>query len=135
MNKPLFIQWRECNEVGVPIIDEQHKGIVSVVNTFYHLMGTDTNDKALSSCISDTMKNYSKLHFITEEEILEKAGYKGLEEHKKLHPDLIREIEIIELRYIKTNDIKPLLDFLKKWWLEHINVQDQLFTPHLRGQK
>jgi hemerythrin len=26
-----------------------------------------------------------------------------------------------------------LLDFLKKWWLEHINEQDMQYVPYLKG--
>jgi hypothetical protein len=32
MQRPLFIQWQGHNETGIAIIDEQHKGIVSIIN-------------------------------------------------------------------------------------------------------
>ncbi|MDR2726675.1 MAG: bacteriohemerythrin [Deltaproteobacteria bacterium] len=132
MNRPLFIQWHERNDIGINLIDEQHKGIVSIINSFYYLMGLKTGNKLLYSCISDTMKNYSRIHFITEEGFLEAVGYKDLEEHKKLHRDLTQEIDRIEYQGIRTNDARPLLEFLKKWWIEHINEQDQLYAQYLR---
>jgi hemerythrin-like metal-binding protein len=133
MSQPLFIKWHERNETGIEIIDEQHKGIVSIINTFYYLMGLGTYGSMLYSCISDTMKNYSRIHFITEEGLLEASGYEHIEKHKKLHKNLLLEIERIEYDVIKNNDPKPLLDFLKKWWIEHINEKDQLYAPHLRA--
>ena len=132
MERPLFIKWNECNEVGIPLIDEQHKGIVSIINTLFYLMGAGTDNKILYSCVSDTMKNYSRIHFITEEKILETSEYREIEEHKNLHRNLSHEIECIEFRCINDNDASQMLHFLKNWWLEHINVQDQRFAQHLR---
>ena len=133
MNQPLFIKWNTYNETGIALIDEQHRGIVSIINTFFYLMSLKTDNKLLYSCISETMKNYSRIHFITEEGFLEAAKYKDIENHRELHRQLTREIEYIEFEGIKANDAKPLLDFLKKWWLEHINEQDMQYVPYLNA--
>jgi len=131
MDRPLFIKWNERNETGIALIDEQHKGIVSIINTFYYLMATGSENKMLYSCISDTMKNYSRIHFITEEGFLKESGYKGLEKHAKLHRNLTIEMEQMELHIMVNNEVELLFDFLKKWWLTHINEEDQLFAKHL----
>jgi hemerythrin-like metal-binding protein len=133
VNRPLFIQWQEHSETGIALIDEQHKGIVSIINTFYYLMSQGTGNHMLYSCISDTMKNYSRIHFITEELLLEESEYKDIEAHKALHRKLTQEIERIEYNALKINEAKPLLEFLKKWWLEHINEEDRRYTQHLRA--
>jgi hemerythrin-like metal-binding protein len=132
MYPPLYIRWQECNDTGIALIDEQHRGIVSIINSFHHLMGKNIDCRMQFSCISDTMKNYSHIHFITEERLLETSGYPKLEEHKKLHRNLSVEIERIERVAIAENDARPLLKFLKKWWLEHINQQDMQYARHLR---
>jgi hemerythrin-like metal-binding protein len=132
MNQPLFIKWTEHNETGIVLIDEQHKGIVSIINTFYYMMSAGADNKMMYSCISDTMKNYSRIHFITEEGFLKESGYVDIEEHKSLHRKLSIEIEQIELNCIINNDALELLEFLKRWWIEHINEKDQLYAQHLR---
>ena len=132
MHQSLFIEWQSCNETGIELIDEQHRGIVSIINTFYYMMSHGMNNRILYSCISDTMRNYSRIHFITEEGFLESAGYEKLEQHRELHRKLTHEIDHIEHQAVRTNDAKPLLDFLKKWWLEHINEQDRQFVNCLR---
>ena len=132
MQPPLFIQWQERNETGIAIIDEQHKGIVSIINTFFYLMGHGMNSRILYSCISDTMRNYSRIHFLAEEGLLEAAGYGKIEAHRKLHRHLILEIDRIEYQAAKFDDAQPLLDFLKKWWITHINEEDMQFVDHLR---
>jgi hemerythrin len=62
---------------------------------------------------------------------MEAAQYDNFEYHKGLHRSLTLEIECLETRGIKDNDARPLLDFLKKWWIEHINDKDQLYARHL----
>jgi len=128
MDSPLFIQWQGFNGTGIAIIDEQHKGIVSIINSFYYMMGHGMNSKMLYACISDTMRNYSRIHFLTEEGLLEAAGYEKIEEHRQLHKRLLMEIDRIEYQSVKIDDAKPLLDFLKKWWLSHINEKDMQYA-------
>ncbi|MCL1826010.1 MAG: bacteriohemerythrin [Betaproteobacteria bacterium] len=131
MDRPLFIKWQDKNNTGIALVDEQHRGIVSIINSFYSLMEKGTGDRMLYSCISDTMKNYSRIHFITEERYLQAMGYPNFEEHKEMHRNLALEIECIEHIAIQENNAKPLLDFLKKWWLEHINKQDMQYARYL----
>ena len=133
MIQPLYIKWHERNETGIALIDEQHRGIVSIINTFYYMMGQHMDNHMLYSCISDTLKNYSRIHFVTEEGFLKAAQYEDFEHHQELHRSLSLEIERIEIQGIKENDAKPLLNFLKKWWEEHINDKDQLYAPYLQA--
>ena len=131
MYPPLFIKWQERNDTGVPIIDEQHRGIVSIINSFYYLTEKGMCDDALCSFISKTIKNYSRIHFLTEERILKTAEYPALEEHIESHKSLAQETERVERDTLNDKDHRLLLEFLKKWWIEHINEEDQLYTRHL----
>ena len=133
LKQPLFIKWDKCNETGIPLIDGQHKGIVAIINTFYYMMGRKVNNYMLYSCISDTLKNFSNIHFITEENFLEEWKYEYISQHKEYHRKLAMEIDLIEREGIKTNDPRPLLEFLKKWWIEHINEQDMQYAQALTG--
>ncbi|MCL1860542.1 MAG: hemerythrin family protein [Proteobacteria bacterium] len=132
MYPPLFIKWQERNDTGVPIIDEQHRGIVSIINSFYYLTEKGMCDDALCSFISKTIKNYSRIHFLTEERILKTAEYPALEEHIESHKSLAQETERVERDTLNDKDHRLLLEFLKKWWIEHINEQDMLYVPYLR---
>ena len=115
MYRPLFITWHERNETGIVRIDEQHRAIVSIINTFYHLIGLGAGNNKLYLRISGTIKEYATIHFLTEEGLLTASGYKDLEKHKALHKKLFQELEQIEHHTANSNDFKPLLDFLKRW--------------------
>jgi hemerythrin-like metal-binding protein len=134
MNCILFIRWQDCNDTGIALIDEQHRGIVSIINSFHYLTQKDPGNDILYSFISDTMKNYSRIHFITEERILKAAEYPDYERHKELHKNLALSIARIEHAATTEKDSRPLLDFLKRWWIEHINEQDMQYVPHLHSR-
>jgi len=133
MQRPLFIQWHVRNETGVAILDEQHRGMVSIINTFYYLLGLGAGNTALYANISETMKTYARIHFLTEEKLFETSTYKDIETHKEMHNKLIQEIERVAWHAVKKNEAKLLLDFQKKWLIEHINEQDQHYVRHLHA--
>ena len=132
---PLYIKWNAINETGIALLDEQHRGIVSIINTFYYMMQKHEDAPSLYTCISEALKNYSHIHFVTEEALLETVQYKEIEKHKKAHTALGIEVERIEKQIAKDNDTRPLLEFLKKWWLGHINEEDMLYVPYLSSQR
>ena len=130
---PLYIVWQERNETGIPLIDEQHRGVVSIINSFHYMMSENMGNTMMYSCISDTLKNYSHIHFVTEEALLKEFNYPGLEKHIEAHKGLAIEVERIGSQAIRDQNARPLLEFLKKWWIEHINEEDQLYVPYLRS--
>jgi hemerythrin-like metal-binding protein len=131
MQLTLFIKWQDKNNTGVELIDEQHRGIVSIINSFYYLADKGIHDKTLCSFISGTIKNYSRIHFLTEERILKAAKYPDFKKHVEMHKTLAMETERIERIATGDSDTTPLLNFLKKWWLEHINDQDMQYVNYL----
>ncbi len=137
MLRPLFIKWDEKHNIGIPLLDEQHRGIASIINSLYYLMnlGADNNNMRLS--ILNTIKEYAHIHFITEEELLESSGYPDLKAHKELHGKLIAEMERMG-RTAERHDFtavegRPLLNFLKNWWIKHINEEDRLYMSYLKA--
>ncbi|MDR2881661.1 MAG: bacteriohemerythrin [Azoarcus sp.] len=131
MKNALFIKWQECNETGIPIIDEQHRCIVSIINSFHYLAERGAGDSSLYLLIGDALKTYIRIHFITEERILEAAKYPDLEKHRELHKKLTQDTGRIEYSAVQENDSRELFSFLKKWWLGHINQEDMQYMPHL----
>ena len=36
--KNLYITWKNEDELGIPIIDEQHRGVVTAINSLFYFM-------------------------------------------------------------------------------------------------
>ena len=125
----LFIVWNDSDYLGVPIIDEQHRGIVSTINSLHFLLRTK-HAKSTLQAVVNTMREYTRIHFATEEMILEMIGYDQIEAHRELHAKLIMKSNSVAYESKLLNDPQQYLQFLKDWWLTHIRQQDKLYAPY-----
>ncbi len=41
MSNDLYIIWHPDNDLGIPIIDEQHRGLVSAINSLHYFIKAD----------------------------------------------------------------------------------------------
>ena len=74
----LYIVWNDKYHVGVPIIDEQHRGIVSAINTLFEFIRQGHGQEALKPTFL-VLEQYTRLHFITEQRLLQEIEYPNLE--------------------------------------------------------
>ena len=131
MKQQLYIVWSAGNELGVPIIDEQHRGIVSIINSFYHCVQEGHEDEIIGPTLS-MLLSYAKIHFLTEQRLMTEAAYADLEAHTLLHTRLIQQTRRIAEESPQDRDVDEVLPFLKAWWLGHINKEDRKYAPHVR---
>ena len=128
--KNLYITWKTENELGIPIIDEQHRGAVATINSLFYFMQEDRGMEALRPTLS-VLEQYTKIHFETEEEIMKREGYPDFEAHVLLHRDLVKQMAEVMRQAITQSDPKIVLAFLKDWWMDHINKQDRKYAIHM----
>jgi len=126
----LYIVWKDVNGTGVPILDEQHRGIVSTINSFYYFYQEGHSSEALVPTIK-MLEQYVAIHFKTEEELMRKVEYPGLEEHIKLHKVLEEKTRSIAREITGMEDAGMVLKFLRAWWLNHINIEDKKYAPYM----
>jgi hemerythrin-like metal-binding protein len=132
MFKPLYIIWNDSNLLSIPIIDEQHRGIVSAINSFHYLVmdgqGMDSIQPTLHA-----LEQLTLLHFRTEEGLFAKTDFPGRAEHVQAHRNFFRQMQAASREAVDSGDSKVMLDFLKKWWLGHINLEDRKYLSHITG--
>jgi len=125
----LFIVWNDSDSLGIPIIDEQHRGIVSAINSLHYLSRTKYAKESLAAVVK-IMHEYCEIHFITEEGVMARIGYPELPAHRALHERLLRKSIAVGYESVHMNDPTEYLNFLKDWWLNHIGKQDRLYAPY-----
>ena len=130
MASPLYIKWNDSYEHGIPIIDEQHRGLVVLINTFHYILKQGLAPESARP-LKAALDAYVTLHFQTEEQLMEKAKYPGLEEHIELHGQLRKNIEDTVSKVRKSGNPDEALNFLKDWWLGHINKADREASLHI----
>ncbi len=134
-----LVEWNEKLSVGVPSVDVQHKKLVGMLNELYDAMQARQSHGALGKVLSGLI-DYTAYHFQHEEALFAKTGYPAASAHKKEHEDLIKHFLEVKQKYeddaVRTLPIE-VLNFLRKWLLNHIAGSDKAFGPHLvaRGMK
>ena len=127
----LYIIWDDKNNLGIPIIDEQHRGIVSTINSLYYFIQDGQGLDALKPTFN-IMEQYTCIHFKTEEKLIKEARYPGFERHIVLHDKLMKRTREIAREAQSQKDPIAALIFLREWWLSHINKEDKLYGPYVK---
>jgi len=127
----VFLVWKPEYDLGIPIIDEQHRGIVTIINSLHY----GTQSCCVKNILSPTfgmLHSYADIHFQTEEFFLETINYHGTADHRLLHQEYTSILAGIERKILVDKDSLQLMDFLKKWWLGHICEKDMLFKDFFK---
>ena len=124
--------WNSSYSVGVLTLDSQHTILFDILNELHDAMmeGKASN---LTGPILRKLVTYTREHFAAEEGLLTKSQYPGLEAHKLLHRDLIKQVEDYSERF-ERGEITlnlHLLNFLRDWLTNHIMKVDQEYGPWL----
>ena len=122
----VFIVWKHEYDLGIPIIDEQHRGIVTIINSLHYGTQCGYIKNILSPTIG-MLHSYADIHFQTEEHFLRTIEYPDAESHRMLHQDYTLKLALIERECSYDKNPRQLMGFMKKWWLGHICEEDMLF--------
>lgn len=131
MEQALYIVWSQDNQLGIAILDEQHRAIVSTINSLFYFI----QEKLGAAAVEPTLRvlvEYTKLHFTTEERLMKQAGYLQFDEHIQLHHKLAEQTIALTQSHVEAESAKETLRFLKDWWINHINVEDRKYAPAVR---
>lgn len=121
--------WKDSYSVNVKSIDEQHKKLVSIINELNNAMLYEKGRSVIGKVLKDLV-DYTVSHFDYEEKLMEKNGYSDLENHKKIHKDLLKTVGKFydEFSSGEVEMSKDIMDFLKTWLSEHILGSDKKYS-------
>lgn len=119
------IRWDESLLVGVDEIDDQHKKLVSIVNSLLKAFEAKESEESIDSLLS-WLREYTVFHFNSEEEFMTDIGYPKLGEHSQQHAQLknkVKEFQSARFHHegITAKEIKALM---AEWLLTHILEND-----------
>lgn len=127
-----FIKWNLKYEVGVTIIDAQHKTLFEHVNSLFDAMqaghGKDEIGKTLAF-----LAHYTVDHFKTEEDLMQRTFYPGYQAHKAIHDDLTHQVADLQAKLDHGSQMLslPVMHFLRDWLTHHISEEDKKLAAHL----
>jgi|AGTN01.1.fsa_nt_gi hemerythrin-like metal-binding domain len=125
------IEWSGAWEVGNAQIDHDHRILLALVN---QVSSPETKgDPIAIEFVLDELLGYTAIHFAREEELMARAGYPGLEDHKAIHRAMIAEVGQLRNRLVaftpRLGD--DLHRFLGTWLMQHILVEDRQYVPFM----
>lgn len=127
------ITWSPEYELGIAVIDRQHQRIVELINTLDQLLDDPDAHLGVSRVLYDLV-DYTESHFGFEEDLLQAAGFAGVDEHHGAHQNFARQISVMQRRHEAGEDVAGLLlALLERWLVQHILAEDAGYAARVSG--
>ncbi|MBT8440093.1 MAG: bacteriohemerythrin [Gammaproteobacteria bacterium] len=121
------VEWTEEYELGIDVIDGQHKSIVDYINKLADA-GPDITSEQLAEVV-DSLLDYTYSHFAFEEALMEEAGYENLIAHQKTHEAFTDRVKELHGRFCEGESVNEEMgELLKNWLLNHIKEDDRSYA-------
>lgn len=133
-----MITWKPYFNTGIALVDEQHRGLVNVLNEAAPLLcGQDSNQNINIAPLLDKLTQYTLVHFKTEDELMRSASMdtRHLEHHRLQHSGFVDQITVMRGKFEQDGKISgsELVRFLTAWLTFHILGEDQVMARQLRA--
>lgn len=133
------IVWRDAMEVGDPMIDNDHRRLIDLINAVEVTLAADGRHAELAATL-EQLGDYTHGHFEREEHLMRLLGYAALAHHRQAHRDLRsrlaalrRQIEAAKAQRPTDDEAQRLIELLRAWLLDHVLKEDMLLKPHLKS--
>lgn len=125
--------WQDRFNIGVDIIDREHKKLFNVINRIFAAINQDSNNEWACQEGIKYFKNHAIQHFAEEEEYMQSVNYSGYEMHKRIHdnfrektlPALERELE---QTHFSEKSVNHFMGVCVGWLLGHTMTEDRAIT-------
>lgn len=126
-----FVNWTKENSVLIEKMDNQHKVLFEITNKMGNMVLSSSDDKESLIGILKELLDYTKKHFTEEEQFLESKSYdkEHLKFQKEQHKIFIGKISDFK-QNLEVNNKKPsieMIEFLRDWLLNHIDIEDKKY--------
>lgn len=118
--------WKMSYKLGNELLDEEHKKLfdIAIKALDYH----NTDIKSHVRLTINELYSYMKTHFEHEEEYMLEINYSGYEEHKRIHEEIIEQMNkfiklLPQLKIVEFE--KKLIEYMDIWLINHILHEDK----------
>jgi hemerythrin-like metal-binding protein len=130
-----FIEWRGEMSVSVAAFDEQHKGLIALINKLHEAMKAGQGRGTMDGILTELLR-YTDVHFAAEEKAFEKHGYPAAPEHRAIHRAFVEKVEGLIQKH-KAGSFTVTVDtlaFLNEWLVSHIMGEDHKYAAFFAGK-
>lgn len=120
------LEWGPAWVSGHPVIDKDHKMLVQYVNELNHAMLHGAGHDVASDVLNKLVQ-YTVDHFAREEVIWTQGGLASLDNHKRIHANLVEKVKAFQQDFAsgKATLTTELMTFLRQWLINHVFKTDK----------
>lgn len=133
VNDMSLINWNKDLELGIELIDGQHKMLVEMINELHDSSLEGKSFEKMGDIFTGLLF-YAHTHFATEEKLFEKSGYPQRLEHVRQHNDFIMKVSS-RFDKMKKGELVLSVDiarYLRDWLINHVMISDKQFLPYIK---
>ncbi|MDP7425262.1 MAG: bacteriohemerythrin [Rhodospirillales bacterium] len=122
------MSWESKYSVGISKFDDDHQIILNLIDTY--LTQSDSGlDLNTVRFIIDQLGDYSQTHFKAEETYMAEIKYPRLDDHRRLHHEMLDQLTYIRSQCEKgeASVVEVTAKFLHDWWNNHILLEDMAY--------
>lgn len=121
--------WQERYNLGVEVIDKEHKKLFSILNKLFDFGKQEEKSQWVCQEAVKYFRDHALKHFADEEAYMLSVNYEGLEVHRRIHrnfrertiPALERELELSKY---SEESINHFLGVCAGWLIGHTLIED-----------
>lgn len=125
------MEWTQSYNIGIEVIDHQHRQILDYINILEEVRKTGDHSKIKE--VLDDLIDYTQSHFSFEENLLEQVHYQYLPSHRGIHALFVKKLNDYRQRFERGESVEnDLYRLLSKWLINHIQHDDQDYVDAVR---
>jgi hemerythrin len=130
---PHAFPWKEHYQLGEQKIDREHEELVTLLNELHEALQAGKPRASLGILLRELTRAVDK-HFRTEEKLMRRSGYPGLDAHRRQHKSFARKLHGFQEQFQGGHAglREPLLLEVKDWLRDHLLLSDKPLGQHLR---
>ena len=127
------IEWQDRFNIGVEIIDKEHKKLFGVLNKLFAYGKEDEKSQWVCQEAIKYFRDHALKHFAEEEAYMRMVNYPDRDAHKRLHDNFrdktipALESELIRTKY-SPESVEHFLGVCAGWLIGHTLVEDHAIT-------
>ncbi len=124
-----ILNWRRQYALGIGSVDREHKKLLELSERLINAIMLNTSEKDIHKYM-DQFHKAAVAHFANEEKYLHETNYANTPHHMEKHAKLIEQLAEIkeQVHQNKESERTSLCDFLRRWALAHILLEDRKFA-------
>ena len=127
-----LLTWNHACTVGVRAMDDQHGILMDTTNELRLAVVRGSGREQVSEVL-DRLIEFTRMHFSSEEKLMDQYQFPGREEHHTEHQRILAQIlqSSHRVQHGEQIQMRPLLRFLRESYTEHIESMDREYGPWL----